>query len=197
MKLEARHKTSDVLSEIDSLIEEVRDSAAKIAFNNLFPIDEDDDAAGKAYQKRTFIRYNIGGPETGRQFTYYCTHPASNEEDWCTACWYQFEIDGSVEYGSTSADSKSLLPFQPFIVHYSYLEDPASIDWEFENYQEEVVAAVGANDRDALEYSLEFFGTEYSLRAGYGGDTVPFDELTTFFDALGIDWRSLAEKATN
>ena len=167
MELKARKRTHDILSGIDELLEDTRKTSAKMAFENLLPLHEDEELIGEFWLKynRTPYIYGedlrpdaVGVPHNGSQNP----HPACG-----MAC------DCYVE--------KTKLYFQP-ILEAEYEMTEEIDEWGDPRY----IQTWTPNNLDALSCSVEFFGDDelVMIELEYGYDAVPITDLENLCSAL-------------
>jgi hypothetical protein len=177
MKLTARKRTHGVLSDIDDLLEDTRSMSARVAFDDLFPLNEDDEIIGEFWFDHGRLPY-ISEPEyqnlngSGRQ---HSAHFCDNE-----CCFV--EVNG-VKIGQRR-EQKSLSDFKPVLEPRRY--EPTE-DWD--SWGNTIYVRLWhRNDIDALRYSLEFFGDPelVFIENHYGEDalTLDDDELVDLLDAV-------------
>lgn len=160
MKLEARHRTSDILSDIDEITFQVSNLSAKIAFNNLLPTCEIGDEIAEYYLSEVpRMVGNSSPPELaehldsiGRQRSRCCDRTCECREL------------PDVRFGPINLPTIS----QPFL--FTDAEH-----WEFRAQELDM----SENDADAVSYCLSFYGHDHArFEIDYGGiKTVNFEEL--------------------
>ncbi len=141
MKLEARHQTSDILSQIDNALFAVSNLSAKIAFENLFPTCEIGEEIGRLYQG------SGSWDSTGREY------------------WDEMGRQRNECYDiSCDCLELSLIQEVPGLNQPYFLTHSENVGL----WNEEV--ELSENDQDALDYTLEFFGASHArFEIDYGG----------------------------
>lgn len=153
MKLEARHRTSDILSDIDDITFQVSNLSAKIAFNNLLPTCEIGEEIAEYYLREQFLPPELAEhlDSIGRQRLRGC--------DPTCECHELPDAHGPINLPTIS---------QPFL----FTEQE---HWEFRAQELDM----SENDADAVSYCLSFYGHDHArFEIDYGGaKTVNFEEL--------------------
>ena len=160
VKLEAREKTGDILSDIDDLIDSVNHTSARMRFDNLLPTCEIGDEIGDLFVSRggvwpRYLNFSVDKDteerweQMGRQRERsYC----SNQTCECKVMAGRDEIPGIS---------------QPFILD----------DDEFVDFREDELD-ISENDRDALNYMINKFGRgRVAVSVGYGTEAMNVDDF--------------------